>query len=84
MALILTTHGLFEEAALIKRDLLVETDHERTTAVEYCLASCGGRAHATEISDAPGHFCDRHVHRSVHVTLKEWPDGLGAILGDFK
>lgn len=22
------------------------------------------------------------VHRSVHVTLKEWPDGLGALLSD--
>jgi hypothetical protein len=24
------------------------------------------------------------VHRSVHVTLKVWPDGLGAIVADFQ
>lgn len=24
------------------------------------------------------------VHRSVHVTLKEWPAGLGGVLGEFK
>ena len=23
------------------------------------------------------------VHRSAHVTLKKWPDGLGAIAADF-
>ena len=22
------------------------------------------------------------VHRSVHVTLKEWPQGLGAVVGE--
>lgn len=25
---------------------------------------------------------DELVHRSVHVTLKQWPDGLGALLSD--
>jgi hypothetical protein len=25
---------------------------------------------------------DELVHRSVHVQLKEWPEGLGAILAD--
>ncbi len=25
---------------------------------------------------------DRIVHRSVHVSLKEWPEGLGAVIGD--
>lgn len=24
---------------------------------------------------------DQIVHRSVHVTIKQWPDGLGAIAG---
>lgn len=23
------------------------------------------------------------VHRSVHVTIKEWPDGIGSVLGGF-
>lgn len=27
---------------------------------------------------------DRIVHRSAHVTLKEWPPGLGALLGQFE
>lgn len=26
---------------------------------------------------------DRIVHRSAHVTLKKWPEGLGGIAGSF-
>lgn len=27
---------------------------------------------------------DELVHRSVHVTKKKWPDGLGAIIADLR
>ena len=59
----------------------IDNAHEHTTTVEYCLRDCAGEAHRTRIADGPGHFCARHVHRSVHVTLKEWPDGMGTALG---
>lgn len=64
MALIHTTHGELEASTLIKKDGVLENDHERTTWVEYWLG-------------------EELVHRSVHVTLKEWPEGLSPILGNF-
>lgn len=80
--LILTTRGELDEVALLKTDTLVDNDHERTITVEYCLVDCGGPAHQTGIPDAASHFCDQHVHRSVHVTIKEWPMA-GAASGTF-
>jgi len=79
-----TLHGALDETQLVKHEIVVDTDHEHTTAVEYCLIGCDGPAHQTGTPDALGHFCAQHVHRSVHVTIKQWPDGLGAIVGDFR
>lgn len=83
MAMILTTHGEMDESALQKREDVRETDNERTTSVEYCLADCEGAAHRTGVPDAPPVFCTQHVHRSAHVTLKRWPHGLGGVFGSF-
>jgi len=74
-----TTHGDRDESALIKKETLVDNDHERTTTVEYCLVGCDGQAHRTGMPDAPSYFCAKHVHRSVAVHIKEWPSANGAI-----
>lgn len=83
MPLINTTCGPLEEDLLIRRDGLVDNENEKTTTVEYCLIGCNGPAHVTEKPDSPGHFCNQHVHRSVHVTLKKnvLADGVAAALG---
>lgn len=72
-----------DETALVKTEGLVDNDHERTTTVEYCLRGCPGIAHRTGIAEASSYFCAQHVHRSVHVRLKEWPAGLGGDVGEF-
>lgn len=66
------------DATLLRRmDGLVDNDQETTTIVEYCLLNCPGSAHQTGIPDSPSHFCNRHVHRSVAVQLKQGLEGLG-------
>jgi hypothetical protein len=71
MTLINTTHGLKDESELMKLPGLVDSDDEHTTTVEYCLLNCPGDAHKTGVPDSASHFCNQHVHRSVHVTLKK-------------
>lgn len=83
MAIILTTLGERDDAELVKRAERLEDDEMIVDTVEYCLPSCDGRAHMGNVPDATSHFCDRHIHRSVHVTMKQWPAGLGAVIGDF-
>lgn len=82
IALIPTTHGPLDESQLLKTETVIDNDHERTTVVEYCLAGCDGAAHVTGAPDQPFHFCSQHVHRSAHVTIKQWPAGLGGLIGD--
>lgn len=83
MALIPTRLGDMDETALVKLEDRIDNAHECTTIVEYCLKGCEGPAHRTGIPDAPSYFCSQHVHRSAAVSLKEWPEGLAAVLGEF-
>lgn len=82
MSLIPTTHGDLDEVFLRRREDVVDNAHEHTVAVEYCLSGCQGEAHRSGQATGTGCFCERHVHRSVHVTLKEWPAGMTGVLGD--
>lgn len=68
-----------EESELLRTDGLIDNEDEKTTIVEYCEKGCKGSAHVTRVPDAPTHFCNHHVHRSVHVQLKKWPEGMVAI-----
>lgn len=71
--------GDLEEALLLRHDDRVEDDEKVIVSVEYCLASCAGPAHQTGAADRDGCFCSQHVHRSVHATMKRWPEGLSGI-----
>lgn len=66
-----TTQGEMDESLLITRTGEIDNENELTSTVEYCLRDCKGQAHRTGVPDAVGHFCSRHVHRSVHVKLKK-------------
>jgi hypothetical protein len=77
MAIITTTRGDLDDAQLVKREGVIDNENETTTWTEYCLLACAG-------PHLDGESCARHVHRSVHVTLKKWPDGLGAVLADLQ
>jgi hypothetical protein len=79
MPLINTIHGPMDESELIRHDGLVDNENEHTTSIEYCLKDCQGPAHSNGTPDAPGHFCNFHVHRSAHVTLKKVPSITGEI-----
>jgi len=68
--MITTTLGPLDESLLIKRENVIDNENECTSSVEYCLKGCNGQAHITGQADAETHFCNQHVHRSVHVTLK--------------
>lgn len=71
MTLINTLNGPKDESELIKREGSIDNDNETTQTVEYCLIGCEGEAHKTNTPDSVSHFCNFHVHRSVHVTLKK-------------
>lgn len=79
MAEINTTHGPMDDSLLMLHTGLVNNEDERTTSVEYCLKDCAGEAHQTGRPDSPSHFCNFHVHRSAHVTLKKVPTITGEI-----
>jgi hypothetical protein len=66
-----TTLGPLDESLLIKREGLIDNENERTQTVEYCLKGCKGVAHITGKADSEMHFCNQHVHRSVHIELKK-------------
>lgn len=68
-----------DESRLQKREDVIENDDHRIVAVEYCLANCDGDAHRTGIAQGLGSFCERHVHRSVDMTVKRWPIEAGAV-----
>ena len=80
-----------EESLLVRIELQFEDDNERTTVVEYCLASCDNPVHDRanrEQREARWDaldkktaivWCERHVHRSSHVQLKRWPAGLDGV-----
>lgn len=59
-----------DESELIKKETTIDDEREHVETVEYCVLACPGSAHRTGVADAPGHFCNMHVHRSVDMTLK--------------
>ena len=79
MALIATTLGDRDESTLRKTEGVIDNEIELTRVVEYCLPACEGSAHVTGQPDAPHHFCARHIHRSVHVHLKQGNAALSAV-----
>ena len=79
-----TRLGEMDESALLKRVDVVEDDSQRVEAVEYCLLDCPGGAHRTGHPEGMGCFCPQHVHRSVHVTVKQVPEfTISGTLADF-
>lgn len=60
-----------EESTLQKRVDMVDNDNETTTTVEYCFVDCQGQAHISGDPDSHSHFCNKHVHRSASVLLKD-------------
>lgn len=73
-----TTQGPLDESLLMKREDVINNENERTETVEYCLKDCNGWAHVTGKPVSELFFCDQHVHRSVHVTLKKSVTSAGA------
>jgi hypothetical protein len=82
MTMIDTLHGLMPEESLLKLEVVIDNDEEYTTSVEYCLVGCDGSAHTLNTAQGEGCFCPKHVHRSVHVTKKKWPEALQGIIKD--
>ena len=81
-----TRLGEMHESALRKRVDVFENADQRVEAVEYCMLDCPGAAHGTgrPATDAQGCFCPHHVHRSVHVTVKQAPEfTISGTLADF-
>lgn len=81
--MITTIVGDMDAALLERRDDSIEDDEKIVAITEYCQSGCEGNAHQTQRPDSPSHFCDRHVHRSVHVTLKKWPEGMEGLAQQF-
>lgn len=73
-----TTLGPKPESELIRTTVQVETIDQGVTSTEYCLAGCQGPAHVTGVADAPGVHCRAHIHRSVRVHVKRFPEGAMA------
>lgn len=69
--LVQTTQGPLPVTQLIRRDDSFDEAVGVLTAIEYCLKDCDGPAHKSGQRDAPGHFCSRHVHRSVNLAVRE-------------
>jgi len=83
MSQINTINGPMDESLLLKREGSTDNDNETAVTVEYCLKDCPGDAHKTGVADSEGHFCNLHVHRSAHVTLKKnvTAEGVAASFG---
>ena len=77
--LIQTTQGPMRASQLLRREDSFNEDIGSLTAVEYCVLDCPGQAHQTGQRDAPEHFCNLHVHRSVNLTVKEGLDISGVL-----
>lgn len=73
-----TTLGPKPESELIRTTVQVETVDQVVTSTEYCLAGCDGPAHRTQIPDGDGFLCSQHVHRSLNVHVKRFPEGAMA------
>ena len=73
-----TTLGPKPESELIRTTVQVETVDQIVTSHEYCLAGCSGSAHRTGVADAEGLLCRQHVHRSLNVHIKRFPEGAMA------
>lgn len=70
-----TTLGDIPEAHLRKHAAVIETDDQRIETVEYCLVGCPGVAHVTGQAQRVDCFCPEHVHRSLSVVVKRFPEG---------
>lgn len=82
--MVITTRlGEMDDSRLQKREDVVENDDYRMVAVEYCLLACEGVAHQTGVAQGDGCFCEHHVHRSGDLTVKRWPEGMGALAASF-
>jgi len=79
-----TRLGEMRESALQKRVDVLEDADRRIEAVEYCVRGCLGMAHVSGVATGLGCFCPDHVHRSVHVTVKQVPEfTISGTLADF-
>lgn len=65
-----TIHGDMDDSLLQRNPGGVDNANETSVVTEYCLRDCEGSAHLTQTPDSPAFFCSKHVHRSVHVTVK--------------
>lgn len=68
--MITTLLGEMDESKLILKEGFWDDDDRTVNSIEYCMPGCDGSAHITGIPDAEGHFCNKHIHRGVHVTIK--------------
>lgn len=76
------SNELIDESLLIKREYVAEEDDDkRVDVLEYCLVGCAGKAH--QIFAGGTEMCLFHVHRSVHVTMKRWPQGMEGVMSGF-
>lgn len=66
-----TMLGPIDESLLQKVEEAIDNDNEHTTSIEYCLKDCDGPAHKTGNRDSDGHFCNKHIHRSAAVYVKQ-------------
>lgn len=73
--MVLTTIGELPKAQLLEHITTLETDDQIVETVEYCLRDCEGIAHRTWEAQGVDCFCPQHIHRSVRVTIKRWPEG---------
>ena len=80
--------GVARVEDLIKIEIKLEDDNKIIETVEYCFKDCPADIHKVEgvknerlnqiqSGKAPC-FCDLHVHRSVGVKMKRWPEGMFA------
>jgi len=81
--LINTRLGQMDDRGLLRKDVVIDNEEEHVTAVEYCLLDCADKSHVTGLATGSGCFCRLHVHRSVHVTKKRWPEGIEGQIKDF-
>jgi hypothetical protein len=79
MALIFTTLGEIDEDLLRRTDGKIDNDNECTIWTEHCLKDCDGPAHQSNQPDEPWLFCQKHVKREVHITLKQGISLMSAV-----
>lgn len=53
-----------------------------TFSEEFCMLDCDGEAHRTGKPDpVEGNFCRKHVHRSAHGEVRNFPDLVSDVQG---